>query len=97
MNYSIHKSILLASIILTSLTAFSQISITSANMPSAGDTIRYSSVQTPAGVDFKTTGVSKAWNFTNLKSTSNFKYSITKGPLLLSFQFNIHLLNLYIS
>ena len=88
MNYSIHKSILLASIILTSLTAFSQISITSANMPSAGDTIRYSSVQTAAGVDFKTTGVSKAWNFTNLKSTSQDIYSYknsTSTPYIFNF------------
>ncbi len=88
MNHSLRKSILLASIILTSFSSFSQISITSSNMPSAGDTIRYSIVQTAAGVDFKATGANKAWDFSNLKLSSQAIYDYknsTSTPYIFNF------------
>ena len=88
MNHSLRKSILLALIILTSFSSFSQISITSSNMPSAGDTIRYSIVQTAAGVDFKATGANKAWDFLNLKLSSQAIYDYknsTSTPYIFNF------------
>ena len=91
MNYSLRKNIFLASIILTSFSSFSQISITSANMPSAGDTIRYSTVQTASGINFKATGENKSWDFSSLKSASQDIYDYknsTTTPYVLNFGFS---------
>lgn len=91
MNYSIRKSILFAAIILGSVSGRCQISITAANMPSAGDTIRYSVVQNSTGFDFKTTGTDKVWDFTTLKASSQDIYQYknsTSTPYVLNFGFS---------
>ncbi|MFM9944809.1 MAG: T9SS type A sorting domain-containing protein [Bacteroidia bacterium] len=91
MNHLIRKSIPFASIILGSFSALCQISINATNMPSAGDTIRYSVVQNSAGFDFKASGENKAWDFKNLKSTSQDIYQYknsTTTPYVLNFGFS---------
>jgi hypothetical protein len=91
MSQSLRKSILLVSIFLGSHTANCQISITSAHMPSANDTIRYSAVLTATGVDFKTTGENKVWDFTSLSSTSQDVYQFknsTNTPYVINFGFS---------
>ena len=90
MKLFLRKSILLASIILGWCEAKSQITITSSHMPSANDTIRYSTVLTAAGVDFKTTGENKVWDFTKLNSSSQDVYQYknsTNTPYVINFGF----------
>ncbi len=90
MSHLLRKSISLASLILGPLASFCQISITSANMPSAGDTIRYSIVQNGTGFDFKTAAANTTWNFSSLKATSQGLYEYKKSnetPYILSFGF----------
>lgn len=68
----------------------SQITITSTEMPSANDTIRYSIVQQALGADFKSTGTNKTWNFSSLNASSqdiyHFKSSSTT-PYIFNFGF----------
>ncbi len=49
------------------------ISITSASMPSSGDTIRYSNAS-PNGIDYTSTGANYFWDFSNLTSISQDIY-----------------------
>ncbi|MCS7075234.1 MAG: T9SS type A sorting domain-containing protein [Bacteroidia bacterium] len=51
--------------------AFAQITITSADMPISGDTLRYcNATPTSGGYDFTLTSANHVWNFTNLNCTS---------------------------
>jgi len=49
-----------------------QITITSSNMPSAGDTMRYSNAQTNPLLDPGQPGANQTWDFSTLNSTSQF-------------------------
>lgn len=65
-----------------------QITISSSEMPSANDTIRYSSVQQATGTDFKSTGANKSWNFSTLKASSQDIYQFknsTSTPYIFNF------------
>ncbi|MES2760905.1 MAG: T9SS type A sorting domain-containing protein [Bacteroidota bacterium] len=53
-----------------SITLHSQISITVANMPSSGDTGRYSNAALASVGDYTTTGANHNWDFSTLDSTS---------------------------
>lgn len=69
-----YKIIIFISLFLLVKISIAQITITSSEMPSANDTIRYSIVQTAPGVDFKTTGANKTWDYTALKASSQDIY-----------------------
>ncbi|MCC6721118.1 MAG: PKD domain-containing protein [Bacteroidia bacterium] len=67
---------------------FAQITISSSETPSANDTIRYSTVQMAQGVDFKTSGANKSWNFTSLNANSQDIYEFknsTSTPYIFNF------------
>lgn len=91
MILSLRKFTILTALSITALAVNGQITISSTNMPSAGDTIRYSTVQLAPGVDFKTTGANKTWDFTGLKASSQAVYeykSSTTTPYILNFGFS---------
>ncbi len=90
MNHNLRKSISLAALILATAHAFCQITITSTDMPSAGDTVRYSVAQNLSGFDFKTTAANNNWDFRALESSSQGVYEYknsTSTPYVLSFGF----------
>lgn len=67
-----------------------QITITQQHMPSAGDTIRYSTATTSGSLDFQSTGANYTWDFTNLQPNSQGLYefkSSLQTPYILSFGF----------
>jgi Secretion system C-terminal sorting domain len=65
------KLILLVALGLISLPAFCQITITAADMPVAGDTLRTSSANPlTANVDLTVVGASQAWDYSSLVATS---------------------------
>ena len=91
MKYLLYKSILFAIYLVFPFGGFGQITITSSDMPSANDTIRYSVVQTFSGIDFKSTGENKTWNFTSLKPSSQEVYhykSSLNTPYVINFGFS---------
>jgi PKD repeat protein len=91
MKHFLRKSIVLTLISLSTLLANGQITISSSNMPSANDTIRYSVVQIANGIDFKTSGANKTWDFTKLKPTSQALYEYkasSSTPYILNFGFS---------
>lgn len=67
-----------------------QITITQQHMPSAGDTIRYSTANTSVSFDFQSTGANYDWDFRNLQPNSQGLYefkSSLQTPYILSFGF----------
>lgn len=82
------KKQLLLLAILYSQISFSQITITSSDMPVAGDTARRTVVATTVGLNYQATGANQTWNFTNLRyqsqqvdtflsvSSTNFLYAL---------------------
>jgi len=91
MKHFIRKSIVLTLISFSSLFTFGQITISSSDMPSANDTIRYSIVPAANGIDFKSSGADKMWDFTKLKPTSQaiYDYKISSStPYVLNFGFS---------
>lgn len=65
--------------------AFTQISITQADMPSAGDTVRYSNTTTTA--DAATTGADHTWDFSALEpGTEGADTMVTVGSTPLAYQ-----------
>ena len=66
------KQVLIILIGLTSVKAFSQVTINQSDMPSEGDTMRYS-VASPMGISEGASGGDQTWDFSNLQSTSQFK------------------------
>lgn len=86
-----YKIIILSALLLTFFTLKAQITIQSSDMPSANDTIRYSAVQLATGVDFKTTGANKTWDFSQLKPASQGLYEYKNSsstPYILNFGFS---------
>jgi len=76
-------------IVIATFTANSQVTITNKDMPSAGDTIRYSSVL-PIGVslNLKNTGANVTWDYSGLVATGNDLYeykSALTTPYIFSF------------
>jgi hypothetical protein len=68
-----------------------QVSITQADMPSAGDTIRYSTVLTLPAFNRNATGANTNWDFSNLSPASQdvYEYRISgQTPYLFNFGFN---------
>ncbi|MES2512581.1 MAG: T9SS type A sorting domain-containing protein [Bacteroidota bacterium] len=63
------KNLLFGVIACLCMTAKSQISITSANMPVSGDTGRYSNAALNSVGDYTTTGANHNWDFSTLDST----------------------------
>ena len=63
------KNLLLIAVTCLSISAKSQISITSANMPVSGDTCRYSNASLSSVGDYTTTGANHTWDFSTLDST----------------------------
>ena len=67
------KHLLSAILLFTSLfPAIAQITVTPADMPSEGDTMRYSNAQTGLDVSAGPGGANQTWDFSNLNSTSQF-------------------------
>lgn len=64
------KKCLLLLFIICTFSAKSQITITSAQMPNSGDTIRYSNANLNSVGDYTTTGANYVWLFDSLKATS---------------------------
>jgi hypothetical protein len=64
------KNFLVIICICFSLTSFSQIQITSLNMPVSGDTIRYSSATLSSLGDYTVTGTNFIWDYSTLDSVS---------------------------
>ncbi|MCF8365848.1 MAG: T9SS type A sorting domain-containing protein [Bacteroidales bacterium] len=60
------SALLLSVILFVSTTAFSQITITTNDMPSPGDTVRKSNALTTGNVDYTLTGENYNWDFTGL-------------------------------
>jgi hypothetical protein len=75
MKKLIQLSILFA-LILFSFKAKAQITITNANMPASGDTIRYSSCK-PSSVNYTVTGANVFWNYDTLVPTGQGLYNYT--------------------
>lgn len=70
-----------------------QISITSANMPSSGDTLRYTSVRLSSVGDYTTTGANHTWLFDTVKATGQALRSFKPGtstPYSVIFGFNAY-------
>ncbi len=63
-----------------SLVAQSPITITSASMPSSGDTIRYSSA-TPAGITYAPTGTNYFWDYSTLTYNRQDRYDYKAAAL----------------
>lgn len=61
------------------LSLSAQISITSANMPSSGDTIRYTSVRLSSVGNYTATGVNHTWLFDTVKATGQGLRSFKPG------------------
>ena len=82
------KPLLILLAFIYSQICFSQITITSADMPVAGDTARLTQAQIQLGLNYQATGANHTWNFTNLRyqsqtvdtflnvSTTNFLYAL---------------------
>ncbi|MBK9401632.1 MAG: T9SS type A sorting domain-containing protein [Bacteroidetes bacterium] len=82
------KRKLLLLTLLCSQIGFSQITITSSDMPSAGDTARRTQAPIQLGLNYQATGANHTWNFTNLRyqaqqvdtflsvSSTNFLYAL---------------------
>ncbi len=82
------KKILLLIAIEYSQVCFSQISITSGDMPSAGDTARRTQAPLTLGLNYQASGANHTWNFSNLRyqsqqvdtfysvSSTNFLYAL---------------------
>jgi hypothetical protein len=66
------RLLLFAVILLPAMILSGQITITTADMPSTGDTIRYSNATMTSvmGIDFTVTGANLNWDFSNLTHTS---------------------------
>jgi hypothetical protein len=62
------KKLLLSAFFITELAAFSQISITSTNMPVSGDTIRVTDVNLTTIDDYTSTGANYTWSFDSVKA-----------------------------
>lgn len=76
--------------ILSATSGEAQIKITSSNMPSSGDTIRYSVAPVTALPDLSKTGTNQIWDFSKLPFTSQGVYeykSSFKTPYILNFGF----------
>jgi hypothetical protein len=65
------KQVLIFFIGLISFQVFSQVTINQSDMPSAGDTIRFS-VASTNGISEGPSGGDQSWDFSNLQSTSQF-------------------------
>ena len=66
------KHLLLPSLLgLLSFSAISQVTVSQSDMPSSGDTLRFS-VASAAGVDPGTGGNNQTWDFSSLQSTSQY-------------------------
>lgn len=65
------KRLLPTLLILSSVQVFSQVTVNQADMPSAGDTLRFSVANT-SGIDAGSGGSNQTWDFSNLQSTSQF-------------------------
>ena len=63
-----HLVILITLLVTNASWAWAQISITSQDMPSNGDTARYSTT-TALGLNLSQTGANQNWNFSNLRAT----------------------------
>ena len=63
-----NKHLLFIFIICISIKINAQITITSANMPSSGDTIRYSNASLASVGDYTATGSNYNWDFSTLDS-----------------------------
>jgi hypothetical protein len=59
---------------------FAQITITSASMPSSGDTIRYSSAS-PTGIQYAPTGTNYFWDYSNLIALNQGRYDYKAASL----------------
>jgi len=83
------KNLLLLGFILISGSVFGQISINKSDMPSPGDTIRYSS--TNATIDVSSTGPNHNWDFKNIQASAQgvaeYKAS-SRTPYILNFGFS---------
>ena len=65
------KQLLLCLIGCSTILGFSQVTINQSDMPSAGDTMRYS-VASTTGISEGASGANQTWDFSNLQSTSQF-------------------------
>jgi len=65
------KQVLTILIGLISVQTFSQVTINQSDMPSAGDTMRFS-VASSTGISEGASGANQTWDFSNLQSTSQF-------------------------
>ena len=78
-------AVILATCILLHFPAFGQVSITSNDMPSSGDTIRFSNALSTEGIDYTLTGEDYNWDFSSMKplfqSVDTFA-SVTSVPFL---------------
>ncbi|MBK8366355.1 MAG: T9SS type A sorting domain-containing protein [Bacteroidetes bacterium] len=81
------KHLLFIFIVSLSLSVTSQITITSANMPISGDTIRYSNARLNSVGDYTTTGANHVWLFDSLVTTGQaireFKPGLTTPYFIL--------------
>jgi hypothetical protein len=72
-------------IVLFAKTSWSQITITTADMPVNGDTLRYSFTTSVTGVDFSSTGASSTWDYTSLiaagQKVDTYKTALQVNPL----------------
>ncbi|HLN53464.1 MAG TPA: T9SS type A sorting domain-containing protein [Lentimicrobium sp.] len=86
-----------AFLLLTSLQSFSQITITTDNMPHAGDTIRISETNTSGIADPAQTGFDYTWDYSNLEPSSQRVLEFinpTQTPFLYQIVFNSNVTNL---
>lgn len=64
------KALLLLFAVSLTCVTHSQITITSPDLPSSGDTLRYSEADIPDSLDYLTTGASHTWDFSQLQPIS---------------------------
>ena len=80
-----HVSFLII-LLVSQLTAFGQITITSNHMPLSDDTIRYSIVNPTTVVDYNTGGANQNWDFTHVTPTAQGVYEYkSAGQVNLSY------------
>ena len=82
-TYKMKKCLLSLLMLGIAVSAFSQITITQSDMPSSGDTLRYSN--TNSIYTWETTGASYTWNFDSLKPSgqgvNSYKSMLSVDPI----------------
>lgn len=83
------KNMLWCGLMLSVFIANAQITITSADMPAAGDTLRYSTNFSPQDYPYDTTGAGITWDFSNLTPQSQglyeYKFGLFINPVYSAF------------